>query len=417
MTSSQTLFEDALDLGVMWAPSGTDDTTAINSLLATYATVLLVGRSPYRVHGSIVLSPGNTLMSFGGAVIDHFPPDNETDLITVSGAVEVLTHRPTVLSNLVLRGQQESHAFGRDLVRICRGDHVQARNLVLHTAKRDGLHVEPFTNNEWSENLTFENVKVQTPGRDGFHFAIPEFLTNVFINQVSLVQCEGRYTSRHALAVVCNNTQAPANKISNIGCINCELAVGGVNSDAIVRLAGPSSGGSIENIRFVDSTIEDTAFLRTGSGVEVTGRCTGTLKLDNDIVYGVTGQRVSGFRNFPFYDVYDGNTTSPYFRSQIGVAEKYRTAPLLQGGFENCSFTLQDEDILKVYVRHRDNRQGWAGEWTVFGRNMITSAYSLGATLAIVSSGSTRLLQVTNTGDIQAELELFIQRVLSDPSA
>lgn len=350
------------------------------------------------------------------AVFDHRPNNMVTDCLVLAGSTAANTFKSIRLTSVTVKGRQSGTVNGRHGISIIRGDQIQLTDVFILTPVLDGVHVEGAANFDWVENLTLQNVKVQSPGRDGFNFTVLDGLTDVFINQVSLIQCETRSAVRYTEYAWCRNTGLAANKISNFSHINCELSGASGTAAALVKLEGPASGGSIENFRYVDTAIEDTAAGRTGPGIEVTGRCTGKLIVDNCILYGMSGLPVSGYALFAFYEIYDGDVNSIIYRSHQGIIQRYRTAALVTGGTENCNYALRDGEILKLYVLERYNNGAWRGEWTVFDTDHIFEIVANNVTLSIVTVGPSNFIAITNTSPTTTPLELFIQRVLRDPA-
>lgn len=395
---------------------GTDETNQMTRVLASAA---VSGKPPIngltttsKITGALTATVGLEIRNLN---LDHYPAADTSDLLTIMGGDYSPNFDPIRIVNCVFRGLQSGWTFGRDLIRISRGDHIQLKNVLCRTPKRDGVHVEPDANLHWIENLTGENVKVQNPGRHAFNFYVPDTLTNVFINQTSLIQCESRGALGSALNIQCDNTVAAANKISAFCAINCELGVNGAVSTPIVNIQGPTSGGSVENIRIFDSAVEDTTSSRTGVGIGISGRCTGSFQFKNGVIFGTAGGRISGQKQFGWYEIDTGSSSDNVFRSHSGIAEKYRTASLAGSGTENADWILNPSEILKVYAGDRFSTWGWRGEWTVFGTTAVAAVGTpSNLSLAIVTSGSDKVLQITNTSVSAAQIELFIKREVAD---
>jgi hypothetical protein len=387
----------------------TDDTTQVQAALTAAASsggTVYFPPGRYRIEGA--LSAGTvTLLGTNGSILEHYPPDDSTDCLTITGA----DAGRTKISGLTFKGLQNSHTFGRDLLRIKKGDYVVLEDLYLVSPKRDALHVEPGADFQWIENMLLLNVKSQSAKRDAFHFELPSGLSTVFINQTTMINCESRSSERYALALINANTSSSAAKISCFKVINTELAGSTGTTEPIVKISGPASGGVIENVSFQDSVIEDTTNSRQGPAVHISGSMSGLFHFDNSNTYGTAGGAVVGFELFPHYHyrTITSSASVPLYSSHMGLYKKYRTASLAQNGYEDA-YTLQDGEILKGYVLDRYNTGNWYAEFTCWDTNGLFVAVQQGLTVTI-NAGT---LRITNTSATSASLELFLQRVTKD---
>lgn len=402
-----------------WGLNGDGSTDFTAALTSIFASSVASGTAPIngnrlttKVTTSLTTSAG---MRIRNLYLDHYPANDTTDLFTIVGGDYSPSFDAVRIENSVFRGLQGGATNGRDLIRINRGDHIQIKNVLCNTPKRDGVHIEPDANSHWVENLTMENVKVRTPGRHAFNFYLPDTLTSVFINQTTMIECESRAAVGSALNIQSDSIVASTNKISAFSAINCEFGVNGANATAIVNIQGPASVGSVENIRIVDAAIEDTTNSRTGVGVSISGRCTGSFQLKNSIIFGTSGGRITGHTLFGWYEVDTGSSSDNIFRSHSGIASKYRTASLIQNATENADWILNASEILHVYAGDRFSTWAWRGEWTVYGTAQIAAVGTpANLTMAIVTSGSNKVLQVTNTSVTAVQIEIFIERKVAD---
>ena len=385
-----------------------DDTAAIQAAVdaaAASGTIVYFPPGAYKVTGTIQVGAVSMQAAFG-AVIKHQPADDNTDCMVITG----LNDGRTKISGLQIKGLQDGHGMGRDLIRVDKGDYVTLEDLYLHSAKRDAVHVEPGQSNYWIENLLLVNVKVQSPRRDAFHYAIPAGVTAAFINQTTMINCESRSAARHALALFNSNEGAASNKISCLKVLNCELAGAGSTSEPLARLSGSVSGGTLENICVEDSVIEDTTATRTGDAVLITGKVSGLFQFNNSIHYGTAGG-IAGLQLFPHYyyrNIAD-SAFAPVYNSHMGLYRKYRTASLAQNASED-THQLQGGEILKGYVLDRHNSGDWYAEFTCF--NAATIVVASQKNVAATLNGST--IRLTNTSATATSLELFLQRVTKD---
>lgn len=397
---------------------GSDETAPWTAVFASAAASSNAPINGYRrsskITGALTVSVG---VSGKNLYLDHYPADNTTDLLTVNGGDYSPNFDVIRLEDCRLRAQQGGSTNGRDLIRINRGDHIQLKNVLLAKPVRDGLHTEPDTSGHWVENLTLENVKVQSAGRDAFRFEVPDTLTNVFANQISLIECESRGALGSALSLVCNNTVAAANKISGVTSLNCEFGCSGAVSTPIINIQGPASGGSVENVWFNACAVEDTASARTGFGILVSGRVTGSFSYRNGVIFGTGGGRISGHDLFPWFEADTGSSSDNIFRSHAGIAKKYRTASLAQNATENADYKLNISEVLLITALNRFSSSGWKGAWLVHGQQTPLALVETGVSLAVVTSGSDKLLQITNLSASSASIEIFITRLVADTSS
>lgn len=387
-----------------------DDTTAINNALsdaaATGGTVYFPpGR--YRVNGTVSVGAVSIQAAFG-AIIEHYPADDATDCIVITG----LNAGRAKVSGLQIKGRQNGHTFGRDLIRVAKGDYVTLEDLYLETPKRDAVHVEPSASSFWVENMLLVNVKVQSP--DAFHFAVPAGLSGVFINQTTMINCESRAAGRHALALFDSNERAASNKISAFKVLNCELAGSGSTPEPLVKLHA-SSVGDLENISFEDSVVEDTASQRAGYAVLVTGNSmSGLFNFSNSIHFGTALGGISGLELFPHYHYRNivSSAYVPVYNSHMGVYKKHRSASLNAGDFED-THTLQSGEMLKGYVLDRFNTGSHYAEFTCWGRGNPKLFVATQNGVSVTLNGST--IRLTNNSTANGVyLELFLQRISQD---
>lgn len=386
----------------------TDDTAAIQAAVnaaASSGSLVYFPPGSYKVVGTIQVG-GVSIQAAFGAIIKHKPVDNNADCMAITG----FNDGRTKISGLQIKGLQDGHSFGRDLIRVNKGDYVTLEDVYLVSAKRDAVHVEPSQSNYWIENLLLINVKVQSPLRDSFHCAVPASLTGVFVNQTTMINCESRSAVRHALALFNANEGAASNKISCLKVLNCELAGAGSTSEPLVKLSGSVNGGTIENISIEDSAVEDTAATRTGDAVLITGKMSGLFHFDNSIHYG-TASGITGSELFPhyFYRNVTSSASVPVYNSHMGLYKKYRTASLAQNAYED-THQLQAGEIIKGYVLDRYNNGNWYAEFTCF--NASTLVVAAQQNVAVTVNGST--IRLTNTSSTATSLELFLQRVTKD---
>lgn len=385
-----------------------DDTAAIQSAITAAAAVggtVYIPPGTYKVVGTITVGPVTIECAYG-TIIKHKPSDNNTDCLVISG----LNAGRTRIKGLQIKGLQDGHTFGRDLIRISKGDYVTLEDVYLEFSKRDAVHIEPSQSNYWIENLLMINVKIQDPQRDSFHYAIPAVLTGVFINQVTMINCESRSAVRHALALVNANEVHPSYKISCLKVLNCELAGIGATTTPLVILSGSVDGGDIENISFEDSVIEDTTASRLGEAVLITGKMSGLFQFNNSNHFG-TPYAIVGFDRFPHYfyrNILNSASVSLY-SSHMGLYKKYRTASLTQNAFED-TYQLQDGEIIKGYVLDRYNNGSWYAEFTCWDTSRLFVATQNSVTVTLNNS----FIRLTNTSATAASLELFLQRVTKD---
>jgi len=92
-----------------------------------------------------------------GFVIDHRPPNDTTDAVVVAG----LDAGRTIVNGVHIKGMQGGYGYGRDLIRVSKGDYPCFYDVSLTNPKRDAFHVRPTASNQWVENMWLEHVKVQ----------------------------------------------------------------------------------------------------------------------------------------------------------------------------------------------------------------------------------------------------------------
>lgn len=216
-----------------------------------------------------------------GATIEHYPLDDNTDAVAIIGTNSIRT----TVRGLTVKGMQNGHTFGRDGIRIGKGDYPLLEEVLIENVKRDGVQIRPTVTSNWVENYTFNRVKVQTAGRDGFHFELTGAATDTFINQGSMDNCETRSIARHPLMLENNTTASSAQKISCLEVNNMEFGCS-PGAEAIIRLKGGSGVATIENINIRGSAVEETSGKRSGWAIECTGKMSGAITFNNNIVFG-----------------------------------------------------------------------------------------------------------------------------------
>lgn len=145
------------DFGVSEASS--DNTAAFNTAFTQAGgNIILIPAGVYKTTGTI--SGGAiTVLASPGAIIEHRPTNDTTDALVISG----LDAGRTTIDGLTIRGMPTGQLYGRDLIRISKGDYITLRNVYLVNPKRDAFQVRPTASQQWVENLLMENVKIQFP--------------------------------------------------------------------------------------------------------------------------------------------------------------------------------------------------------------------------------------------------------------
>lgn len=275
------------------SPSNTraQTTAALNAAAIAAAAakkpLVLTPNTIYQTEGTFNLGTTTPNAAIGivvegyGATIEHYPLDDNTDAMAI---ISTNTIR-TIVRGLTIKGQQNGHTFGRDGIRIGKGDYPTLEDILIENVKRDGIQIRPTVTSNWVENYTFTRVKVQTAGRDGFHFELTGAATDTFINQGSMDNCETRSIVRHSLMLENNTTASSAQKISCLEINNMEFGVA-PGPEAIIRLQGGASIATIENINIRGSAIEETSGGRRGWAIECTGKMSGAITFNNNIIFG-----------------------------------------------------------------------------------------------------------------------------------
>jgi hypothetical protein len=114
-----------------------------------------------------------------------------TDCVVIQGSA---ASSRAGLENIIV----DANDTGRDAIVLAGGksgantaDYPFLRGVYVNNAVRDGVHTEPYAANAWIENIRFDDVKVNQPGRHGFAFIHPD-LSGIFINKGSYYDCEVR---------------------------------------------------------------------------------------------------------------------------------------------------------------------------------------------------------------------------------
>jgi hypothetical protein len=160
----------ALSKNEVWAtlnPNASDNTAAINSNIIQAAAAgkeLVVPPGVYKIVGTINVGTSTnpltiTIRFMPGAIFEHYPINDTTDMLAIFG----LDSGKTILIGGVFKGLQNGHGFGRDGIRVGKGDYPVLRNTYIVTPKRDGVQVRPTVTSHWVENLDWDNVKIQFP--------------------------------------------------------------------------------------------------------------------------------------------------------------------------------------------------------------------------------------------------------------
>lgn len=92
-----------------------------------------------------------------GFVIDHRPLNDASDAMVVVG----LDAGRSIVNGIHIKGMQGGHGYGRDLIRVSKGDYPCFYDTSLTSPKRDAFQVRPTSSNQWVENMWLEHVKVQ----------------------------------------------------------------------------------------------------------------------------------------------------------------------------------------------------------------------------------------------------------------
>jgi hypothetical protein len=216
-----------------------------------------------------------------GATIEHYPLDDNSDCIAIIGTNSVRT----IILGLLIKGQQNGHTFGRCGIRLGKGDYPTIEDVQIENFKQDGFQIRPTVTSHWVENYSLNRVKIQTAGRDGFHFELAGAVTDTFINQGSMDNCETRSIARHTLMLENSTSVSSAQKISCLEVNNMEFGCS-PGSEAIIRLKGGAGVATIENINIRGSAVEETSGKRSGWAMECTGKMSGAITLNNNIIFG-----------------------------------------------------------------------------------------------------------------------------------
>lgn len=338
-----------------------------------------------------------------GAEIWHFPDTNNEDCIVVTGADKSRTK----IQNLAIKGQQDGHTFGRHLLTIQKGDYITIQDVYIEDSVKDGVHITCGGSYSWLENLLFINVRVQDAGQDAFQFIIGANITEVFINQVTLINCESRNAVRHTLSMINLSTGSSSIKLSCFRFINCEFA-GLASSEPLVKIqANEGVGASIENVAFIDSVVEQRESNRTGAAIQIAGKMQGLFSFENSNTYGTTGGRIIGYEKFPHYHIRDINSGGvPLLTSYSGIYRRHRTASLIQNAYED-TLPVTAGDIFKGYVYDSENTGSHRSEFTIFHGTQIHPLYSQNVTVTLVSGK----IRVTNNSAASTKIDVVLQRV------
>lgn len=138
-----------------------DNTAAINAAFLYAANEkrrLTMPDGIYRTVGSLALGAA-VIDAPNGAIIDHRPATDTIDALVVTGA----DAGRTIVAGLNFYGMQAGQLYGRDLIRLSKGDYITLRDVYLNTPKRDAFQARPTASGHWIENLLLENVKIQLP--------------------------------------------------------------------------------------------------------------------------------------------------------------------------------------------------------------------------------------------------------------
>ncbi|MBI2815448.1 MAG: hypothetical protein HYX72_00765 [Acidobacteria bacterium] len=190
---------------------------------------------------------------------------------------------------------------GRDAIRINGGDHIVIKDVQVTDFARDGIHVEPSANSEWTENLTLENIRTylnSSPAgtiRDAIHFELPTALTGIFINEVTLKTVNVRGFGRNALRFVIDNNGSGVtlNNFNFWDFHSDALGAAPTDVNAIYFEKGAGAGSNQAPLfTFIGGGVEDTGSTPTAQaiGVPSSGMVQG-LKLIN---FGVANYADSG---------------------------------------------------------------------------------------------------------------------------
>lgn len=277
--------------------SSPDNTAAFNAAIIAAAAagkILKIAPGIYKTVGIVNLgtttpnAPLAITIEGTGATIEHYPTDDITDAMQIIS----MNAGRTIVRGLTIKGLQNGHTFGRDGIRIGKGDYPTLEDVTIENVKRDAVQIRPTVSNNWIENYDFKKVKVQTCGRDAFHFELSGSATGTFINQGTMDNCETRSVGRHTLMLQNDvTTSDSAQKISNLEISNMEFGAA-IGSEAIIRLQGNPGVPPIENISIKGSAIEETSGKRSGWGVEITGKMSGNIRLDNNILFGLQPSKI-----------------------------------------------------------------------------------------------------------------------------
>lgn len=387
-----------------------DDTAAIQKALAVSQDIW----SPNgiaRVSGTLNMNT-HTWTAASGSEIHHYPSNDTTDCVVITGA----NNGKTSLRGLTIRGLQGGSTFGRDLLTVNKGDYVVIENVSVFNAKRDCFHAEPAASFFWIENLCLINVKCQVAGRDCFHYELPPTFTDVFINQITHLNCESRTAERHALYIGNGSSVNQDTKISVVSIINGEYSCRGFSTaNALVKIETLGTS-PIESVKFDYTTVEDVTNSHTGWGVEIVGSAfKGKFTWEGGIVFGATNF-ITGYDKFPQYQLNDyGGNRIPLLVSNQGIRTKYRTATLAQNASEDV-YTMTSGELIKGYVIDRFNNGTWRAEFTAWGgtNNTVNVISSNGVTVTMQAGG---VIRVTNTQATSTPMEVFIQRITLDSNA
>jgi hypothetical protein len=170
----------------------------------------------------------------------------------------------------------DANSTGRDAIVLSGGtvsstsaDYLRLQDVHITGAVRDGIHIEPATNNCWIEDFIARDVRITSPGRNGIFVKIPNY-TAAFLNQSAFhnVEIRGAALTTAGYDVYMEYAgSASDQKISELLFQDCEFdADGGTNhGQASFYLVKTGSAGSIDGLTFISCTFEDV------SGTIITG--------------------------------------------------------------------------------------------------------------------------------------------------
>lgn len=392
-----------------------DNTAALNAAFLSAKNTrrpVVIPAKNFRVKGKLLIE--NITVEADGATFIHVPDNDNTDCIEIVGA----NGGRTKIEGLTIRGMQDGHEYGRDAIRLAKGDYVQLMDITVINIKRDAFNARPTSSQQWVENLIIENFKVQggevyvdgvlTPvTRDGFHFELSGSATYTFMNQLTFINCETRSVYRYPWLfqndITHNNT---AQKISNVRIINCEVS-GAPAPYALIKIQGSPGVAPIENINIEDCAVEDTTGGRTGPAIEITGKMSGLFRFENDIIYG-TAAKIEGYELFPHVYIRDINAAAyvPIVNSHEGVQKKTRTGTIAAAGGNADVHMLADGEVLEIEVIERYNNSAFYGFFKTYHKANLVELGALNLDAKIVQGKSLYITsRATANGNISIVLD------------